>query len=780
MKIIIVVPTYNEAENIEPITQEIFKYLPDANILIIDDDSTDDTGKIAASLSQANHKIRSISRKGKAKSFAQSYIEGFKEALKNNADYIIQMDADFSHNPKYLPKILEESKNHDVVIGSRYIRGGKIENWSFWRRLVSRGGSIYSKLVAGLPFADSTSGFVGWRREALQKIDLGKINSDGYAFQIEMKFNAYKNNLKIKEIPITFTERKFGASKMRKRIVLEAAFFCLKLLFNNENHNKKEEMRGEKIKNYYRHLEKQFVFLLSLAAILFNLLPFIYQHYNSPPDKTYVGSYSVILDKPTYLSEMGQGREGSWKIINKYTTEPQEKAFIYPLYVAMGHLAKIAGISLETVFLAGRFVFGIILLVIVIYFIRYFVLNENQRKLAYFFALFSSGLGWITLNGKSIDSWIPDAMPMVKFSYFPHFMLANILLLAVILLVYRSFEKENSGKFFIIGGILSFFLNIVLPFTSVLLYFLIAALLVILFFKNRITIKNNLANILIFFIISLPSFLYMYWLGTTNPIWSVIEKQNILPTPSLINLITGYGIILIFSFYGLLTLCRKDKIKCLFFSIWILSVLILAYIPPWIYPMQRRFLETAFYVPLAITASFGIKGIYQYLKQKQIKDLKLKFISFFVMFIVPFLLIGNIQNWFQFKYMVNQTNDPRIYLSNKNIEATKWLKQNSPQESIVLSSFYNGNVIPYYADRFVYVGHGPMTINFEEKFKESENFYSGNFSVNEVSDFLKNRKINYVFYSDEEKRMGKFNPEQYDFLEKVYQNGGAEIYKVKI
>ena len=150
------------------------------------------------------------------------------------------------------------------------------------------------------------------------------------------------------------------------------------------------------------------------------------------------------------------------------------------------------------------------------------------------------------------------------------------------------------------------------------------------------------------------------------------------------------------------------------------------------------------------------------------------------MFAIPFMLIGNIVNWLQFSNRIKQTSDPRIYLPDKNIEAMKWLRQNSAENSVVFASFYNGNVIPYYANRFVYVGHGPMTINLEEKMKKGENFYSGKLLTDDVYNFLKKEKIDYVFYSEEEKKMGKFNPKQYDFLEKVYQNNEAEIYKVKI
>ncbi|MFH1048505.1 MAG: polyprenol monophosphomannose synthase [Patescibacteria group bacterium] len=227
--ITIVIPTYNEAENIASISREIFQCLPAGKIIFVDDDSKDGTEKIANSLVRADSRVKFISRKGKIRSFSQSYIEGFKAAFADGADYIIQMDADFSHNPKYLPQIIENLDNYDIVIGSRYVKGGKVENWSFIRRLISRGGSVYTQIIAGLPLSDPTAGFIGWKKESLEKIHLDEIRSNGYAFQIEMKFNAYKNNLKIKEIPITFTDRKHGASKMRKRIILEAALYCVKL-----------------------------------------------------------------------------------------------------------------------------------------------------------------------------------------------------------------------------------------------------------------------------------------------------------------------------------------------------------------------------------------------------------------------------------------------------------------------------------------------------------------------------------------------------------------------
>ncbi len=253
MNIAIVIPTYKEAENIEPITQEIFKHLPDAYIFIIDDNSPDNTEMIASALCRKNPKIKFISRKGYTRSFAQSYILGFKIALQNGADYIIQMDADFSHNPEYLPYMVEQLKNYDLVIGSRYQSGGGTENWSFARKLISRAGNFYSKITTGAPINDLTSGFAAWKTESLKKIHLNDIHSNGYAFQIEIKFNAYKKGFKIKEFPIIFIERKFGNSKMSKKIILEAALSCLKLSISKNP--QPARLHAEEIKDYYRHIE---------------------------------------------------------------------------------------------------------------------------------------------------------------------------------------------------------------------------------------------------------------------------------------------------------------------------------------------------------------------------------------------------------------------------------------------------------------------------------------------------------------------------------------------
>lgn len=551
---------------------------------------------------------------------------------------------------------------------------------------------------------------------------------------------------------------------------------------------------GKNMNLKFLYSEKLFMIAISVIAMLFNLLPYVYQYKISPSDKIYVGSYPIIYDKPTYLLEMAQGEEGNWKIINTNTTEEQKPAFLYPLYLGLGHIARISGISVENIFLISRFFFGIILLGVVLCFIRYFILNENQRKIAYFLALFASGVGWLSMNADSIDFWIPDAIPMVRFSYFPHFSVSGILFLGTIALFFHSLNAKNGRFLAILAGILTFILNFILPFTSVLLYFLISALIIIFFINNKTFLQdknnsiswckalwnhNNFKNALIFFAISLPSLFFMYYMGTSDPTWTIVSQQNILPSPPLINIVTGYGLPFAFSLLGLWILIKKDRLKGLFFFVWIFGVIILSYTPLWIYPMQKKFLETGMYVPLAIFASFGIKGIYDCFKNKNIKLLRFKFIYIFVVFAIPLMTGSSFINWKTFVSAVNKTEDVEFYLPKENVEAMKWLRKKTLNNSIILASFKNGNNIPYFAYRIVYVGHMVGTINFEEKLKKVENFYSGKYSAAEMFEFLKKERINYVFYSDEERKLGNLNPEQYDFLKLVYQNNKAKIYKVE-
>ncbi len=230
-KELVIIPTYNEKENIENIIRAVFALKTPFDILVVEDNSPDGTAAIVKRLIKEFHgRLNMMERKGK-QGLGTAYIAGFKWALQNNYEYIFEMDADFSHNPKDLERLSSTLQNNstDVVVGSRYITGVNVVNWPMGRVLMSYYASAYVRMVTGMNIRDTTAGFVGWKRKVLDTIDLDKIKFVGYAFQIEMKYTALKLGFHIVEVPIIFTDRTLGESKMDKTIFREAVFGVINL-----------------------------------------------------------------------------------------------------------------------------------------------------------------------------------------------------------------------------------------------------------------------------------------------------------------------------------------------------------------------------------------------------------------------------------------------------------------------------------------------------------------------------------------------------------------------
>ena len=228
MNTIIVTPTYNERKNIEELLNTIFTIDSNYHVLVVDDNSPDDTGAIVKEL-QSNYSNLHLLSRVKKQGLGSAYVAGFKYALKGNYDKIVQMDADMSHDPKDVVSLISELDNSDVVIGSRYISGINVVNWPIRRLIISYGANIYTRLVTGLPVKDATGGFKCWKREVLESLDLDNVRSQGYSFQIEMTYRAWLQNFKIKEVPIIFVDRTIGESKMNRSVMLEAAIMIPRL-----------------------------------------------------------------------------------------------------------------------------------------------------------------------------------------------------------------------------------------------------------------------------------------------------------------------------------------------------------------------------------------------------------------------------------------------------------------------------------------------------------------------------------------------------------------------
>jgi dolichol-phosphate mannosyltransferase len=223
----LVLPTYNEAPNLEPFVRAVLPQLaaaaPEHHVLVVDDSSPDGTGEIADRLAAELPQVEVLHRR-KKEGLGRAYLAGFHYALDAGADFVLEMDSDFSHDPKDLPRLLEAAKGADLVLGSRYIDGGGVSDWGLTRRLISRGGSSYARHVLGIPVRDLTGGFKCFRREVLETLDLESIHADGYGFQIELTYCAIKAGFRVVEVPIVFRDRQAGVSKMSARIAVEAVW----------------------------------------------------------------------------------------------------------------------------------------------------------------------------------------------------------------------------------------------------------------------------------------------------------------------------------------------------------------------------------------------------------------------------------------------------------------------------------------------------------------------------------------------------------------------------
>lgn len=229
MKTVVVIPTYDEKDNVRPMAEAVLAQGAAYELLFVDDNSPDGTGEILSAMAKENPRIHCLHRQ-KKEGLGRAYVAGFQEALRLGAEKVVQMDCDFSHNPNDIPRLI--AADADLVIGSRYVKGGSTPGWPFKRRLISRMGGIFIRTVTGMPLRDPTGGFKCWKRTLLEKLDLPSVQSAGYSFQLEMNHRTWKSGAKIVEIPISFTDRTHGYSKITPGIATESIKIALRLRFH--------------------------------------------------------------------------------------------------------------------------------------------------------------------------------------------------------------------------------------------------------------------------------------------------------------------------------------------------------------------------------------------------------------------------------------------------------------------------------------------------------------------------------------------------------------------
>lgn len=232
MKSLVVIPTYNEADNIGQLVPLVLKQHPEMEVLVVDDNSSDGTGALVDTLRETEPRLHILHRPGKM-GLGTAYVDGFRYALERDYELVFEMDADFSHDPDSLPAFLDAIADADLVVGSRYLYGVTVVNWPLTRLILSYGANVYTRIITNMPLKDATGGFKCFRRRTLEALDLNRVGSDGYGFQIEMNFKSWRKGFRVKEIPIVFTDRRVGVSKMNKKIIWEAMWLVWRLRFQD-------------------------------------------------------------------------------------------------------------------------------------------------------------------------------------------------------------------------------------------------------------------------------------------------------------------------------------------------------------------------------------------------------------------------------------------------------------------------------------------------------------------------------------------------------------------
>lgn len=524
------------------------------------------------------------------------------------------------------------------------------------------------------------------------------------------------------------------------------------------------------------HKTERYILAISVCgALLFNALPYLYQFQHTPPDLTYIGAYPIPFDKPTYLAEMQQGREGAWKIINRYSHEPQKPVFLYSFYTTLGHVAGIFHLANETIFLFARFFFGLLLIGAIVWTVRSFIPVSQYRILAYLLVFFGSGLGWLPgAPARAPDVWIPDFLPMIRFSHFPHMMTANALLLVCVVLLTKSFSSFRVHHA-LIAGLCAGLLAIVLPFHFLILYPLAAVIGILHIRREKKLTQSLLIRALIFLALSLPPFLFQLSIGLTDPFWRAVEQANILPMPPLISVIFGLGTVLIFFIAGTHRMIRALKEKGLLIVSWVWMALIFSYIIP--LPIHRRFIETALFVPLSIGAAFGVVRFFSWFQSQKSWLLQSSYRMASVVIIAILLLGSNVQSWNAFKEKIDATSDPRIFVRAPLVEGLLWLGKHTKGQDVVFSSYFVGNLIPPYANRTVFIGHGPLTLDLATKSALKWQFFSRTLSADDARALLASIPASFVVESYLER--SPYLPPltaDYPFLEPVFANDAVTIY----
>jgi len=514
----------------------------------------------------------------------------------------------------------------------------------------------------------------------------------------------------------------------------------------------------------YRTITKKewlFISIFAVLVIIVTLIPPLYARLNQPAGEVYIGiHYQNSGDWNVYYSYIEQIKQGHFLLKNSFTSEPQNRVFFNPVWIIGGLIARIFNLSSIISFQILRVICIPVFCFFAFIFISYFFKETAKRRICFLLLLFSGGFGQY--------SQLADGFTFLSLNFSPHLITALILIILTVLFLLLAWEN-NSIRYSMSAGICSLCLFIIQPFVVPTIYLVPFIFIFIYYILKKSHWLTYLKHYIILLLISLPAVIYYFYLINSDRPTQIYQMQNTLLSPQAWQYILAYGFLVILTAFGLKPILNSRENKNYFIVTWLLINIFLLYGP---FNFQIRLVE-GLHIPVVVISTFGLFYLYQLInKLKSVKQYEWLLSGFLVLLCLSVLPISSLA---MLKKNINVY--PKYYLDRQEYEAMIWLKNNTQEDEIILSNYSSGNRIAGLTGRTVYLGHGIQTINWEKKYENLKWFFSNNDNLIEREKFLKDNRIDYLFFGVKERNLGGFSPGKLVNLKNVYNNDGVSIYK---
>ncbi len=519
-----------------------------------------------------------------------------------------------------------------------------------------------------------------------------------------------------------------------------------------------------------------FVWVMAGLLILLTAAPFLFGYLQRPTDAVFTGLHHLAPgDTNVFLSMIEQVQQGENAFLNLYTSEPQARIFINPLWLSVGWIGKLFHFSnLLTLHVARSL--AIIAMVYVLYlFVSYFIKQIRWRRWVLLALLFASGLGVFfnpflfdanNIYEHPTDIWIAESVTFLSALHSPHLIASLTLMVLTFYLMLRAFDTQQL-KYSVGAGIASFFLAWFHPFNGPTVFAVLLVYMLTMFIWHRRIYWRWVKHYVILGLCTLPAVIYLFTLQQTDWVIRNWSAQNILPSPSIWMYIIGFGLLLPLALIGVWRTVQLQYSRRLFLAVWMVVSWVLIYMPV---SFQRRMSE-GMQIPLIILAVCGIIFLFKRISHTYLR-------IGFAMTLLLFLPLSNLQVLGQEFYLFSSKPTLPYYLEQDEVDAMHWLRDQAGYRDIIFSSYYIGNYIPAYSGRVVWIGHGPQTIDLPWKYETSKWFWQDNADDQAKEDLLRGDGIHYVWFGRKEQELGSYDPSQHDYLREVYHNPAVTIYAV--